>query len=289
MPPVLIPKRLEQVWPVLDEPGVVVYAGGTDTLVKEGAGTKKSVNTWVCLERIPELQGLEDQEDRVRIGAGTTHARLLASPVIQRHFPVLAQALGVLGSPPIRNMGTIGGNICSASPAGDTLPPLYVLGAEVELRSRSAGRRLPISEFIAGPGQTARQPGELVTGIRIPKAPRFNCHHYEKVGQRRALAIAIVSLAALIELTPGGLINDIRLAWGSVGPTVVAAPTVEARLRGRPLALEVLQEAAADVHRAIAPIDDIRASADYRRTVAGNLLGRLSLLRETGSEPTPQR
>lgn len=279
MPQWLLPERLEELWPALEEPGTTIYAGGTDVLVKLRSGSERP-RQLICLERIPELRGIEDRGDQVLIKAGTTHARIAADPLVHACFPVLVQALNVLGSPPIRNMGTIGGNICSASPAGDSLPPLYVLGAEVELRSRTAARRLPVKDFIRGPGQTALKPGEILTGVWIPKIQRFGYQHYEKVGQRKALAIAIVSLAALIDLDGEGKVADIRLAWGSVGPTVVRAPAVEAGLRGRPLTLAVLQEAAGEARRAVAPIADLRAGADYRREVAGNLLYRLSLRSE---------
>jgi xanthine dehydrogenase FAD-binding subunit len=279
VPSPLLPNRLEDLWPALEEPGTRVYAGGTDVLVKLRAGLDQP-RRLICLERIRDLQGIEDRGDRVLIKAGTPLARIAADPLVRTLFPVLTRAVRVLGSPPIRNMGTMGGNICSASPAGDTLPPLYALQAEVSLRGRTTDRRLPIRDFIRGPGQTALGPQEIMTGVWIPKKPPFNHQHYEKVGQRQALAIAIVSLAALVDLSPEGIIREIRLAWGSVGPTVVTAPAVEAVLRGRPLTLAVLRDAAGEARRAVVPIDDLRASADYRREVAGNLLYRLSLLSE---------
>lgn len=282
----LSPHRLEELWPTLEEPGTRIYAGGTDVLVKLRAGLEKA-RQLICLDRLRELQGIEDRGDRVLIRAGTSLAKIAADPLVRTLFPVLTRAVQVLGSPPIRNMGTVGGNICSASPAGDTLPPLYVLQAEVELRSRAQNRRLPIREFIHGPGRTDLGCGEILTGVWIPKNPAFNRQHYEKVGQRQALAIAIVSLAALIDLSPGGTIKDIRLAWGSVGPTVVTVPALEAGLRGRPLTLETMEAAARKVRRAVTPIDDLRAGADYRREVAGNLLYRLSLLSEDRLEVRP--
>lgn len=286
MPRWLLPDSLEECWPALEEPETRIYAGGTDVLVRLRAGLEKP-RRLICLERISELQGIEDRGDRVLIKSGTALAAIAADPLVRTLFPVLTRAVQVLGSPPIRNMGTIGGNICSASPAGDTLPPLYALRAEVDLARRGASRRLPIREFIPGPGCTALQPGELLTGIWIPKNPSFRRQHYEKVGQRQALAIAIVSLAALIALDPAGIIEDIRLAWGSVGPTVATVPAVEAGLKGQPLTLPVLQEAAAAVRRAVAPIDDLRAGAEYRRAVAGNLLLRLSLPPENRPEVGP--
>ena len=284
MPSLVMPEHLDEVWPYLEEKSTTIYAGGTDALVKLRAGALKP-RQLVCLEQIPELQGVEEAGDRVLIKAGTSLTRLLADPLLQHHFPVLIQAVRVLGSPAIRNMGTIGGNICSASPAGDTLPPLYALEAEVEMKSRNAGRRLSIRDFIRGPGETDLKPGELLTGIRITKQPQFNRQHYEKVGQRKAMAIALVSLAALISLNPDGVVADIRLAWGSAGPTVVTAPAVESAVRGRPLTPEILREAAELARRAVSPINDLRAGADYRRAVAGNLLYRLGLL----MEPVPSQ
>ncbi len=286
MPRWLMPDCLEDLWPALEEPEARIYAGGTDLLVKLRAGLEEP-RQLICLERILELQGIEDRGDRVLLKAGTSLTRIAADPLVRTLFPVLTRAVRVLGSPPIRNMATIGGNICSASPAGDTLPPLYALQAEVSLRSRTNDRRLPLREFIHAPGQTALGPGEILTGVWIPKNPSFNRQHYEKVGQRQALAIAIVSLAALIDLSPEGIIQEIRLAWGSVGPTVVTAPAVEAVLRGRPLTLAGLRDAAGEARRAVGPIDDLRAGADYRREVAGNLLYRLSLLSENRPEVGP--
>jgi xanthine dehydrogenase FAD-binding subunit len=193
------------------------------------------------------------------------------------HFPILINGLKVLGSPPIRNMGTIGGNIVTASPAGDTLPPLYVLRAELELRTKNSSRRIPIMDFIRGPGETLLSPGEVLTGIIVRKRPDLNLHHYEKVGQRKALAIAVVSLAALLKISEGGMVEEARLAWGSVAPTVVTSAEIEAMLIGCRLSRKVLEKAAQMARAMVKPIDDIRASADYRRQVAGNLLLRLVL------------
>jgi CO/xanthine dehydrogenase FAD-binding subunit len=273
---VFLPQKLEELWPRLEDPSTFLYAGGTDLLVRLREGTLKAENL-VCLERLAELKEVEDLGTAVRIGAACTHTQLLLHPLVRRHFPILIQALGGLGSPPIRHQGTIGGNIGTASPAGDTLGPLYALRAEVELRTRETARCLPIQDFIQGPGRTDLKSGEIITEVRVPKCPAFNLHHYEKVGQRRALAIAIAGLAVLMRISGDQTIEAVRLAWGSVGPTVVTSAPVEAFLRGRSLSREVLREAADLARQAVAPIDDLRASADYRREVAGNLLRRLIL------------
>jgi len=231
----------------------------------------------ICLERIEELKGVEDRGEEIFIGPCTPFTRLLESPLMMNHFPILVNGMKVLGSPPIRKMGTIGGNIVTASPAGDTLPPLYVLRAELELRTNDSSRRIPIMDFIRGPGETVLSPGEVLTAIFVRKRQNFNLHHYEKAGQRKALAIAIVSLAALLKISEGGLVEEARLAWGSVAPTVVISTEIEAMLIGCRLSRQVLEKAAQMAREMVKPIDDIRASADYRRQVAGNLLLRLVL------------
>ncbi|MFZ4439675.1 MAG: FAD binding domain-containing protein [Syntrophales bacterium] len=270
-----LPEDLEALWSCMEEhPEARVFAGGTDLLVQMRS-RREVVSVLIGLERIAELQGIEETASGLWIGPGNTHRRLLDDPRIRKDFNVLAQALQTLGSPLIRNMGTIGGNLCTASPAGDTLPPLYVLDAELELSTRSHRRTVPIAAFITGPGKTALRPGEILTGIRLNRPDGFQLHHYEKVGQRKALACAIASMAALLKRSPTGVIEVARFAWGSVGPTVVTSPNVEAALIGERLSSAVLEKAARLARQAVSPIDDLRASANYRRQVAGNLLLRL--------------
>ena len=274
--PIRLPRNLPEFFSCLAaEPQASVFAGGTDLFVHLRTGGKRPP-LLIGLERIAEIQGVREVASGLWIGAGTPHSRLLADPLIRMRLPILARALATLGSPPIRNMGTIGGNLCTASPAGDALPPLFVLDAEVELLSTDGVRRLPITAFIRGPGVTALLPGEILSGIRIPSPPARAHHLFEKVGQRKSLACTIASLAALLTLSPAGTIETIRLAWGSVAPSVWTSGAVEAALRGRPLTPAGLDEAARAVRTGVSPITDGRATADYRRTVAGNLLLRLS-------------
>lgn len=272
---VFLPRTLHALWQMMkEEPGALLYAGGTDLLVKLRGRTTPQP-TLICLERIRELNEVREKENHFVIGATAAHASLLENDALQKNFPVLTAALRVLGSPPIRNMGTIGGNICTASPAADTLPPLYVLDAELELLSETGVRRMPVSDFIMGPGKTKLQANEILSGICLKKPHSRAIHHFEKVGQRNALAIAVVSLAALLE-TKDGAITRARLAWGSVGPSVATSADVERMLVGRPLSLETLLEAGKIAEQAVHPIDDIRGSAAYRRQVAGRLLRRLA-------------
>jgi len=266
---------LPELWSCLEgEPGAILYAGGTDLLVKLRSQGEKP-DCLVCLERVQELQGVRHDEEGLWIGAFTTHSVLLQDQLVRKDLPVLVKALESLGSPQIRNMGTIGGNICTASPAGDCLPPLYLLDAVLEVRSRDAVRRVPIGSFITGPGETKLREGEILSGVRVTAPEGFNVHHFEKTGQRKSMAIAIASLAALLRVSPRGLIEEARLAWGSIGPTVVRSPEIEQALAGLELSRPSLMRASKIISETAAPIDDLRASADYRRQVSGNLLLRL--------------
>jgi len=286
-PEILLPRTLPELFAALAaEPQARLFAGGTDLFVHLRAGDGRPP-LLIGLEKIVEIQGIRDVNGSLWIGAGTPHSQLIADPLIRTHLPVLAQALATLGSPPIRHMGTIGGNLCTASPAGDTLPPLFVLGAEVDLLSDQGERQLPIAAFLRGPGVTSLRPGEILSGIRIPRPPAGTRHHFEKIGQRRALACAIASLAALLTLSPSGTIEAVRLAWGSVAPVVWTSPDLEAALRGRRLDSATLEAAAQTVRSGVSPISDGRATANYRREVAGNLLLRLLDVAESSGGLTP--
>ncbi len=269
-----LPGSPDELWDVLDTvPEAILYNGGTDVFVKMRHGLLEPTSL-ICLERISELRMVEEADGFLTIGAGVTHTGALEHPLVRTHFPLLARSLSVLGSPPIRNMGTIGGNIVTASPAGDSLPPLYVADAEVEVRSKNGSRTIPIGKFIKGPGKTELRRGEVAWSVRVKKtAPTLV--HFEKVGRRKALAIAVVSMAAMLRIADGGVIEEARLAWGSVGPTVVRSTSIEQALKGKLLDRRTMEEVIPLVHEVVSPIDDIRAGAEYRRTVAGNLLLRL--------------
>ena len=284
---VRLPRNMSECFDALETPGARLVAGGTDLLVRLRSG-RETASTLVSLDHVAEVRGIAEAGASggiqgglhrvLRLGAACTHTELLAHPLLRARLPVLAQALAGLGSPPIRNMGTLGGNLCTASPAGDTLPPLLVLGAEVELASRGGTRRLPVAEFLLGPGKTACAPGEVLTAVYVPLPGTGWRQHFEKVGRRAALAVAVVSLASLLRIDKSGRVTEARLAWGSVAPGIWRCPEAEAVLTGRRVSLTALREAAAVVRQAVRPIGDVRASADYRREVAGNLLLRLATL-----------
>jgi len=277
-----LPETLDEVWHTIEKrPDTMLYTGGTDMLVKlRGSHTLKDIHL-LCLERIEELKTVYESKGNVFIGACCTHSQLILNPIIQQKFPVLAKALKSIGSPSIRNMGTIGGNICTASPAGDTLPPLYVLDAQLEIRSKEYVRHMPIRDFILGPGKTALKEGEILYGVWLDDSNIYKIQHFEKVGQRQSLTISIASLAALLNYSENGIVEKARFAWGSVGPTVVQSIEAEIAMTGKLISKDTLKTLVPIVEAAVSPIDDIRANKTYRRVLAGNLLFRLIELKDS--------
>jgi len=265
------PASLEALWPLLEN-GARPMAGGTDLLVR---CRRQGPCEVALLEGIPGLDAIGLDQGLLRIGATATHATMLDHPLVRQSLPVLTQALASLGSPLVRNMGTLGGNIVTASPAGDCLPPLVALDAVVELASRQGTRRMPLAELLVGPGRTALGAGEIILAVFVPPPPPGCLQHFEKVGRRDALAIAVASLAALIARDAAGRVTEARLAVGSLAPTVLRCREGEAFLLGRRLDRETLRALGQGIREVISPIDDVRATAAYRRQVAGNLPLRL--------------
>ncbi len=275
MRPVFFPSTAAELFALQHaHPDARLMAGGTDLLVRLRHGSADT-RPLVCLERLGGLREIVASGDGLLIGAGVSMARLAQDPLVARHCPVLAAAAATVGGPALRTMATLGGNLCTASPAGDTLPALHVLGARLLLRSAGGAREVDMAGFITGPGRTTLQPGELLVGVHVPDSRAFATQHFEKVGRRQALAIAVASLAALLRFDDEGRVAEARLAWGSVGPVIVGSPEAEAALVGRTLSRESLGAAAALARAAASPIDDVRASAHYRRQLVGNLLFRL--------------
>ena len=269
---VLFPRTINDLQTLLAEiPQGRIMAGGTDLLVKLRQSGQQ-IPAVFCLEQLSELQQTGWQQDEFCIGAAVTQQQLLDNAVIRTEFCGLYQALNELASPPIRHAATLVGNICSASPAADSLPPLVVMDAKVDIVGPAGCRTMPIGGFISGPGKNCLQPGEFVSGVRLPRLSQGTISVYHKVGKRKALAIAVASLAAMYRTAADGALQAVRLAWGSVGPTVVTAPEVEAYLSGKPLSEAVLKQAGTMAQQAASPIDDVRASAQYRRSLVGNLL-----------------
>lgn len=274
---VILPASMDELWTLRkEEPAALIMAGGTDLLVKLRE-LKHDAKAVIVLERIEELRQIELTRSEIVVGAMATHQQLVESPIIAGHLATLSQGASVVGSPAIRHMGTIGGNICTASPAGDTLPPLYVLQAKVELSSPTGSRIIAIEDFIQEPGKVDLKNEEILKQVRIPLPDEDSISSYFKVGQRKALAISICSMAVYMHIGAGQQIDQARIAWGSVGPTVMCFPEADAMFKGQRLSASLLKEYGNLAARQVAPISDLRASAGYRRMLVANLPLRLLL------------
>ncbi len=266
------PAGLDEALSLLTQPGWRVIAGGTDVLVQNEHQVKGL--KLLDLSALTELRRIDEDDEAVRIGALATYSDLIHSAAVQSHAPALAQAAREVGGVQIQNMGTLGGNLVNASPAADGAPPLYVLEAQLVLRSVRGERQVAVQDFATGPGKTVLQPDELLTEIIIPKA-----HHegreitfFEKVGPRKAQTIAKASLAFRGWLAPNGRLTQVRVALGAVAPTVMLAPQTAQALMAGPLTEERLLLAGNVAHDECRPIDDIRSTAVYRRKLVRGLL-----------------
>jgi CO/xanthine dehydrogenase FAD-binding subunit len=252
-------------------PEAVALAGGTDLMVDLNFDRARP-RAVLDLTRVLELTEWAPEDGRLRVGAGVTYTRIVDE--LGDRLPGLAIASRTVGSPQIRNRGTVGGNLATASPAGDALPPLYTSGADVELASRTGTRRMPVAEFVTGPKRTALAPDELIAAFVLPRAA--GGQQFAKVGTRNAMVIAVCSVS--VALWP----EERRVATciGSAGPTPLAAHDADAFIAGvadehdywtsrAPLPDLALQRYGELVGRAARPIDDVRGTAAYRRHAVG--------------------
>jgi CO/xanthine dehydrogenase FAD-binding subunit len=252
------------------EPGVWrPFAGGTDLMVLLEAGKLEHFR-FLSLWGVAELHGISVDDDAVTLGALTTYTDVRRHPVLQAEFPLLCRAAAETGGIATQNRGTIGGNIANASPAADTPPALLVYDAELELLSTRGSRRVPYRTFHTGYKLMTLGPDEIIGRVRLPRR-RGWIETYRKVGTRRAQAISKVCVAAAARLEDG-IVADVRIALGSVAPTVIRAADAENSLRGGRLTPDAIARAAEQVTAAIAPIDDIRSTAGYRAAVARNIV-----------------
>lgn len=259
-------------------PDALVLAGGTDLMVEINAGHRRLAGpeTVVAVSRVAELRTwTHDPAGRsLRLGAGVTYGEIERPPLADL-VPALAQAARTVGSPQIRHAATVGGNLGTCSPAGDGLPVLAALDAVVELHGPAGARSLPIREFMTGVKQTARRPGELIVAVTVPLLDGWQ--GYAKVGVRNAMVIAIASACLAVD-EPS---RSVRIALGSVGPTIVRAGGAEELARdavdwtARSAGDATVAEFGRRVAAAASPIDDHRSSAAYRRHAVDVLARRL--------------
>ena len=248
-------------------------SGGTDVTVRLKEGLIKE-DVIIDLSHVPELRFVREESGIVRVGAGATHTDLGTSPILREHGHTLALAASRVGGPQIRNMGTVGGNVANASPAGDTIPALIVLDAIVSIASRTGTRDVPIIDFFTGPGRSVLAAEELVTEFRFPATGVNELTGFGKLGARQAMTISMANMAFWFRIGGNRRIVDARIAFGSVAPTVVRARKTEQLFCQLPpvLSWNAIRGAAQMAWKEVAPIDDLRATAVYRKEAVVGLL-----------------
>ena len=268
------PQRIEEALEILSRYGkeIKIIAGGTDLLVQY-YDRLYEVNSWLDLKNISELKKVRISKNQMEIGAMVTHAQLESSEDIKKYYPVLSQAAADIGSPQIRNRGTIGGNIVNASPAGDLLAPLMAYDAQFRLLSVQGEKIVPAEEFFIGPKKTILQPNQLLTRIILPLPEERTYGSWIKIGKRKALVIATITLALVVKIAEDNkTVKDVRACLGSVAPTPIEIKEIRKKMVGKKFNQLDFAELGQIVEDKIFPIDDIRGTREYRKDVAKEIM-----------------
>jgi CO/xanthine dehydrogenase FAD-binding subunit len=253
-----------------------VVAGGTDLMVQiERGRLLVAPPLLVDVTHLEELRGIAVDGDRLSIGAATTMTALMESPLVRRHAPALAEGAAAAASWQIRDVATVGGNLVNASPAADTATPLVALDAAVEIAGVGGSRQVSATSLAQGPGRTCLEPGEVVTRILVPLLGQGEGQAFFKLGRRQALSISVVNAAACVRVE-GTAILAARLALGAVAPVVVVGRAASESLLGVTPDSRDWSALETALSSEVEPISDIRAGADYRRSMAG-VYGRRAL------------
>ena len=255
------PQSLQDALEIRKDHSVIPYAGGTDLMVREN-----HENPFLFIGGLEELQKIDTDGDRLVLGGACTYAELLKD---SRLPEALRKAVEGVAAPAIRNLGTIGGNICNASPAGDTLPVLYAMNAEVVLESSSGKETLRIEDFITGVKKTRLKETQLLTRILIPAD--HSGYSYTKMGARKSLAISKLVFAGVHQMDKG-IIKDVGIAFGAVGPTILRSREAEQKIIGCSREELDIPSILREYEKLIHPIDDQRSTAEYRKKTCLNLL-----------------
>lgn len=255
---------------------VHILAGGTDLLVNlyKESPRLPDFDYLLDISNIPELKFLTLVDKFIEIGPLVTHSRLINEPLIKNNFPVLVEAAYTIGSTQIRNRGTIGGNIVNASPAADLLPPLIALRAEIELTSRKGKRVSSLEEFLAGPYKTILQANELLTKIKIPPLGDNYYTDFQKIGRRKALSIARLSLALVVKIDKEGIFQDTRVVPGSATPYPQSLPETEKAINGKSTFNIDVEEIGKITGKEMVSITGERWSTPYKKPTIAVLIKR---------------
>jgi CO/xanthine dehydrogenase FAD-binding subunit len=265
----LRPASLDEAIAAAAQGGWTLLAGGTDFYpARVGKPVRENI---LDISGIEELRGITDRGDAFRIGAGVTWSDLRKAS-LPACFDGLKQAAAEVGGIQIQNAGTICGNICNASPAADGVPPLLALSAHVELTDRDGVEDMPLAKFILGNRKTARRPEQIVTGIRIPRRPSSSRSAFYKLGARRYLVISIVMAACTLDIDDSGAITRARVTVGACSEVAQRVQGVEAALLGHGIGSGLSGLVMPEHVAGLRPIDDVRATADYRREAATEAL-----------------
>lgn len=245
-----------------------IVAGSTDFLIRwrQGAWQPQYV---INIQHVPGLSRVSySARNGLRLGALVTVQTLESHPIIRRRYPALSAAAATFAGVQVRNLATVGGNVCNASPAGDTLPALLAFDANCRVAGPNGERWLPLDRFFTGPGQTALEPGEILAELRLPPSPPNTGSLYIKHSPRGAMDIATVGVASVISLQERGTVCcEVKIGLGAVASTPIRAYTAEDMLRGRVITPELLEAVAREAQRAVAPINDIRGTAAHRKAM----------------------
>lgn len=277
------PRKIEEALEILSKYGkeIKVIAGGTDLLIQY-YDRLYEVNGWLDLKNIKELKDIRINKNKIEIGAMVTHTRLEKSQDIKKYFPILGQAAADIGSPQIRNRGTVGGNIVNASPAGDLLAPLMAYDAQFRLLSIQGEKIVPAEEFFIGPKKTILEPAQLLTQIILPLPSERTYGCWIKIGKRKALIIATITLALVVEMAEDNkTVKDVRTCLGSVAPTPIEIEEIREKMIGKKFSELDFNQLGQIVEDKISPIDDIRGTREYRKDVAKNIM--INALKEIDS------
>lgn len=271
----ITPASADEIFAIIEAETNPVYflAGGTDLVIRAKDGIIKD-SLFLNIKNMNLFRGIVIEGDFLKIGALTTHTELIKSNLVNDYATVLALAASAIGSPQIRNMGTIGGNVANASPAGDTIPALYTLDTDVIIISKTGERSVKIYDFFKGPGKTTLNTGELIKEFHIPLFFKEYSSYFKKLGQRRSLAISKLNIAVNLKLDDE-IIQDVRIAFGAAAPTVIRAVRTEEFLLGKTIDDSVSAEACVIASDEVAPIDDVRSTRQYRSEMAGVLLNKI--------------
>jgi carbon-monoxide dehydrogenase medium subunit len=280
----LAPTTLDEALSLLSEyrGRAKVIAGGTDLVPKLKRREIRAPEYVIDLKGIPGLDEIKFDASGLTLGAMVTIGMVESSAKIRQRFGILAQAAQSMASPQVRNRGTIAGNICNAVPSADSAPPLLTLGARLKIVSGNGERTVNIEDFFTGPGQTALDEDEILREIQILDAPPNGKGVYLKLTPRRAMDLAIVGVAVVV-IPQDGICRDIRIALGAVAPTPIRAKKAEAILKGQKLDDKLIEKAAQTAAGQSNPIDDHRASAEYRRDMV-EVLAKRAIKQAIGSQ-----